>query len=126
MYLLQSKENQELQINEGINGHYNPLDSLLNHSGSSGETNSRERYSAGSANGGLSSYPSSANSTVLPWCSNGAESNCYASKMPENSHLQSPNLNGDCERRKLKNNSTGQQKNFATKGGNILHIDTPK
>ena len=123
VYLLQAKDNQELQQNDGITGHYNPMDSLLNHSGSSAETNSRERFSAGSGNGGLSSYPSSANSSVLPWCSNGAESNFYASKMPENNHLQSPNLNGDGERRTFKNSSTSHQTNFATKGGSILLID---
>ena len=119
MYLLQTRDNSDLQLVNSTGGQYDQMDSLLNHSGSSIETSHRERLSGGSGNGGLCSYPSSANSSVLPsWCSNGAESNTFGHKILENSHIQSPSLYEHVDRRQIKDS---QHKVTTTKQGNILH-----
>ena len=115
VYLLQSaRDNLEIPIENGADGQYNPVDSLLNHSGSSIETSYRDRLSGGSGNGFLSSYPSSANSSVFPWCPNGAEPNSFGIKITD---IQSPKLHEQVGKRQLRNH---HQKISAEKEGMII------
>ena len=110
VYLLQTKDNQEFHSPKTFDTHYSHIDSMLNHSGSSGETNG-DRCLVGSVNGGTNSYPSSANSSILPWCSNGAESNFQSSHLQEKSHTSPPNSNVERERGKS-NESIGGCSSF--------------
>ena len=100
VYLLQSaRDNPAILTENGAEGNYNPVDSLLNHSGSSIETSYRDRLSGGSGNGFLSSYASSANSSVFPWYPNGADSNSVGLKVTD---LQSPKLHEQAGKRQLR------------------------
>ena len=122
VYLLQSaRDNPAILTENGAEGNYNPVDSLLNHSGSSIETSYRDRLSGGSGNGFQSSYNSSANSSVYPWSTNGAESNSYGLKITENVHIQSPNLQEQGLKRQTINS---QQKHSASKAGTHKKIYT--
>ena len=108
VYLLQARGNAALQQNKDLDGHF--MDSLLNHSGSSIETNYKE-----ACNGINSSYQSSANSSIVPWC-NGAESDLLSQKLPENIFPKSPNIYEQCDRRTASKNqiSTKSAKNEGT------------
>ena len=90
------------------------MDSLLNHSGSSLETSSRDRLSGGSGNGDIHSYPSSANSSVLPWGPNGGDSHTFGLKISDSSQNQSPIM---LERNGKKPLPPNRQKSFGTKEG---------
>ena len=108
VYLLQARGNAALQQNKDFDGHF--MDSLLNHSGSSIETNYKE-----ACNGINSSYQSSANSSIVPWC-NGAESDLLSQKLPENIFPKSPNIYEQNDRRMVSKNqiSTQSAKNEGT------------
>ena len=108
VYLLQARGNAALQQNKDYDGHF--MDSLLNHSGSSIETNYKE-----ACNGINSSYQSSANSSIVPWC-DGAESDLLSQKLPENIFPKSPNIYEQNDRRTVSKNqiSTQSAKNEGT------------
>ena len=121
MYLLQARDNPEKALSDGSCGQYNPMDSLLNHSGSSFETSSRDRLSGGSGNGDINSYPSSANSSFVPWGPNGVDSHTFGLKTSESSQNQSPIM---LERNGKKPFIQNHQMNFGTKEG-IACSSTP-